>query len=317
MTGAPVPAGADAVVMHEHTRALPDEVEIDDAGVQPGQNLLRKRPDLPRGRPAPAGREPPHPRLRWACWPRSAGPGCGWCRGLAGHRANRGRAGRARPGSRARARSGTRTRSCSRPWRWTRCRAPERPADRPGRAGRSPRLLEQGLEADVLVVTGGVSAGQRDLVPAALERAWRDAGLPQGPAQAGQAALVRRRAAARRGAGVSGLRPARQPGQRPGRVPALHQAGAPRSGGPPGRPAGAGKPAAGHRFVHRGDRPTYHPARRVRAVRGPRRPGVIEILDWAGSADLVGIARADGLAVFPAGDRVFQPGEIVRFLPLG
>jgi len=39
-------------------------------------------------------------------------------------------------------------------------------------------------------------------------------------------------------------------------------------------------------------------------------------LAWAGSADLLGVARADGLAVFPAGDRVFREGEIVSFLPL-
>ena len=45
--------------------------------------------------------------------------------------------------------------------------------------------------------------------------------------------------------------------------------------------------------------------------RGHRGPGL------GGSADLVGVARADGLAMFPAGDRVFEPGEIVGFLPLG
>src|SRR5205814_101967 len=70
------------------------------------------------------------------------------------------------------------------------------------------------------------------------------------------------------------------------------------------------------RFIHRGDRPTYHPARRARPP-GAEAGGVIEVLDWAGSADLVGVARADGLAIFPAGDRVFEPGEIVGFLPLG
>ena len=38
--------------------------------------------------------------------------------------------------------------------------------DEPGPLG---RILGRGLEADLLVVTGGVSAGQRDLVPAALD----------------------------------------------------------------------------------------------------------------------------------------------------
>ena len=60
-------------------------------------------------------------------------------------------------------------------------------------------------------------------------------------------------------------------------------------------------------FTHRGDRPTYHPARWLERPR-QRRRGVVEPLDWAGSADLLAVARADGFAVFPAGDRVF-PGR--------
>jgi molybdopterin molybdotransferase len=64
-------------------------------------------------------------------------------------------------------------------------------------------------------------------------------------------------------------------------------------------------------FVHSGDRPTYHPAR---WVAGPG--AALETLEWAGSADLRTIARADGFAVFPAGDQVHEAGEIVPFLPL-
>ncbi len=66
-------------------------------------------------------------------------------------------------------------------------------------------------------------------------------------------------------------------------------------------------------FRHRGDRPTYYPARGVGV------PGAdslaIETLDWAGSADLRTLAQADGFAAFPAGDRDYAPGEIVDFLP--
>jgi molybdopterin molybdotransferase len=86
--------------------------------------------------------------------------------------------------------------------------------------------------------------------------------------------------------------------------------------GQPGQSPIAESLRLGVRFVHRGDRPTYHPARRVERSGIPG-AGVIEPLDWAGSADLVGISRADGLAIFPPGDRVFEPGEIVGFLPLG
>ena len=78
--------------------------------------------------------------------------------------------------------------------------------------------------------------------------------------------------------------------------------------------SGAGPP--GNRFVHKGNRPTYHPARWIERPGATTTDRVIETLDWAGSADLLGIARADGLAVFPEGDRVFHPDEIVHFLPL-
>ena len=68
-------------------------------------------------------------------------------------------------------------------------------------------------------------------------------------------------------------------------------------------------------FRHRGDRPTYHPSRRVSGVGDEPGGLVIETLDWSGSADLRTVARADGFAAFPAGDRDYDPGEIVGFLP--
>ena len=49
MTGAPLPDGADAVVMVEQTRRDGDVVVIDDPAVAPGQNRL------PRGREMRAG----------------------------------------------------------------------------------------------------------------------------------------------------------------------------------------------------------------------------------------------------------------------
>jgi molybdopterin molybdotransferase len=173
-----------------------------------------------------------------------------------------------------------------------------------------------GLRSDVLVVTGGVSAGQRDLVPAVLE-------------QIGVQSIFHK----------VRLRPGK---------PLWFGIGPPRAEGPaplvfglPGNPVSAlvgfllfiqpairvlaGDSPRGPepedvrlkaRFVHRGERPTYRPARRVDPAGGAD-TGVIELLDWAGSADLIAVARADGLAVFPAGDLVYEAGEIVRYLPLG
>jgi molybdopterin biosynthesis enzyme len=66
-------------------------------------------------------------------------------------------------------------------------------------------------------------------------------------------------------------------------------------------------------WTHRGDRPTYHPARVV-----GERPGDVRVepLAWAGSADLLTVARSDGFVHFPAGDARYAAGSPARFLRL-
>ncbi|MSR57750.1 MAG: molybdopterin molybdenumtransferase MoeA [Planctomycetaceae bacterium] len=61
MTGAPVPAGADCVVQVEHTRLVPGagpiEVAIETGGVKPGKNLLKRGASTAEGECVlPAGR---------------------------------------------------------------------------------------------------------------------------------------------------------------------------------------------------------------------------------------------------------------------
>ena len=63
-------------------------------------------------------------------------------------------------------------------------------------------------------------------------------------------------------------------------------------------------------FHQCGDRPTYHPVARI-PFGGPVTP-----LPWAGSSDLLSIAKADGFARFEAGDRDYEAGEEVEFLSL-
>ncbi len=188
-------------------------------------------------------------------------------------------------------------------------------------------ILGRGLESDVLVITGGVSAGQRDLVPEALEalgvrRVFHKVRLKPGkPIWFG---VGRSRSA-------DGAEPGSDEGRRPGSL-VFGLPGNPVSGlvgyllfirpalailsrrpGPPPtpRPARLAGP-----FRHRGDRPTYHPARRVNGPASDAVPPAIETLDWAGSADLRTVASADGFAAFPAGDRDYTPGEIVDFLAM-
>ena len=190
------------------------------------------------------------------------------------------------------------------------------PADRARRArGSCAEILGRGLDADVLLITGGVSAGKRDLVPETLERLgvarvfhkvrlkpgkplWFGVGPPRSD-----------------GPGASRLRPARQPGQRHRRLPALRPA---RASTPSPRGRAAGPPIAAHRLLA-GPSPTSATARPI-TRRGWSRPATataLEPLDWAGSADLRTVAGADGFAIFPAGDRAYDAGEIVDFLPLG
>ena len=61
----------------------------------------------------------------------------------------------------------------------------------------SATLIEEGLRADILILSGGVSAGNSIWCPAFC-RAWRRRPLPQGCDEAGQTGLFRRAGAERR-----------------------------------------------------------------------------------------------------------------------
>jgi molybdopterin molybdotransferase len=170
-------------------------------------------------------------------------------------------------------------------------------------------LVVEGIDSDVLLITGGVSAGQRDLVPETLaslgvKKNFHKVRLKPGkPLWFGLGPGDGQRA----GPLVFGL-----PGNPvSGAVcfllfvrPALERLA--------GRPAGAtalpqGRLAAP--FQHKGDRPTYHPAR------WDAQSQSITPLPWAGSADLRTVAGADGFAVFSAGDRAYDAGEGIAFMP--
>ena len=65
-------------------------------------------------------------------------------------------------------------------------------------------------------------------------------------------------------------------------------------------------------FQHRGDRPTYFPA----SVQRDENACTVQPVRWRGSADLRGFTAANALAIFPAGDRAWQAGEIVNVMML-
>ncbi len=317
MTGSPVPPGCDAVVMHERTRPDGDgdgaSVRVEEPEVRAGQNILARGREIRAGEVilaagtvlgpahlgvlASVGRTPVRvvrPRIAVASTgdelvdpERTPGPGQ-----IRNSNAIMLRALAVEEGARAE----------SLPT------APDEPVE-------LRRILQGGLEFDVLIVTGGVSAGQRDLVPAALAelgvrrifhkvqlkpgkplwfgvgptRAGRPGtmvfGLPGNPVSSLVVFLLFVRPALARMAG--------RPGPIPATVPARLTSG----------------------FRHRGDRPTYHPARLAAEPGDGSQAPAIETLVWHGSADLRTAAAADGFAVFPAGDRDYSPGETVGFLP--
>jgi molybdopterin molybdotransferase len=165
-------------------------------------------------------------------------------------------------------------------------------------------------EADILLVSGGVSAGQKDLVPAALEETgvrrvfhkvrvkpgkplWFGVGPDRGDRPP---ALV----FGLPGNPVSGLvsfllfvRPAQA-------ILAGREAEEPT----PTLPLAVD-------YRHADDRDVYRPARLVEG--GTR----VEPLMWAGSSDLRGAAAGDGFAIFPAGERMYREGDLVGFVPMG
>jgi molybdopterin molybdotransferase len=164
---------------------------------------------------------------------------------------------------------------------------------------------------DVLVVSGGVSAGRRDLVPAALEAAGVRPVLHKVKVKPGKPLWygVGPERGERPPVLVFGL-----PGNPVSGIVSVLLFVAPALAALEGRRAGPARVervrlAAG--YAHRGPRATYHPARRVEGE-----PGRVETLAWAGSADLRTVALADGFAVFPAGDRDYGAGDEVEFLPL-
>lgn len=312
MTGAPLPLGADAVVMHERTRRDGDSVEVDDPTIAPGRNWLPRGRELTAGsvvartgdrlHPARLGLlasvgcvEPlVVPRPTVAVLPTGdelvepdAAPGPGQIR-------NSNAAALVALAQSRRAEAGALP------------IARDDPEELRG-------YLDVGLRRDVLLITGGVSAGSRDLVPGALEelgvsRVFHKLRLKPGKPLWFGVGPARGEAP---GALVFGL-----PGNPVSGVvgfllfvaPALEAL----AGHPPRVPEPRPARLAGP-FAHRGDRPTYHPAR---PVGGPA-SGEVELLDWAGSADLRTVADAGGFAVFPPGDRDYRPGDPVGYLSAG
>jgi molybdopterin molybdotransferase len=176
--------------------------------------------------------------------------------------------------------------------------------------------IEQGLTCDLLLLSGGVSAGKLDLVPSELAAAgvrqvfhqirmkpgkplWFGVferppaggtvekqscyvfGLPGNPVSSMVCCELFARAALRRLLGIE--------------------------------PAAAVPLQARLTEAHsmRGNRPTYHPALLEWLPTGP----TVHAVDWIGSSDLRATVDANAMVYFPPGERTFAAGEIVDVYP--
>lgn len=327
MTGAPIPAGADAVVPVEQTRqadpiGLRGEVAIEGASVAPGRNILKQGESTRRGaRILPAGRQ-----LR----PQETG-----CL------AELGKAGVAvyRPPRVAVLATGDelvpigslpgpgQIRNSNEAMLTAQVRqmgavpvplgvARDNPADLREKIGR-------GLGCDMLLLSGGVSAGKFDLVPAVLAEAGVRQVFHKVHVKPGQPVWfgILERSAGSATRTVSDISVA--PDAPPLPCPVFGLPGNPVSsmvccelfvrtairklmGISPAQAIPTRARLTKEHFSG-GNRPTYHPARCELIETG----AVVEPVRWGSSADLCATAEANAMVLFPDGNRTYSAGTML------
>jgi len=308
MTGAPLPVGADAVVIVERTKVIDGgTVRIEDKPPSLGQNILRRgremRVDeviLARGA-----------RLR----PQELGLLATVGRVIA----------QIQPAARVAVLStGDEI-----------VEAPDKPGPSQIRNGNGPMLMAQaaraggipkylglardrldslrplitaGLEADVLVLSGGVSAGKLDLVPGVLAELGVEAVFHKVAMKPGKPVFFGTHTHSPKGTNlVFGL-----PGNPVSALVCFELFVRPAIRGLMGLDPGPNIVTAilTEDFTYRTDRPTYHPAVLVSEKGGWK----VRAVPWFGSPDLRGVAAANAFVVFPAGDHVYHAGAELEVL---
>jgi molybdopterin molybdotransferase len=307
MTGAPLPPGADAVVVIERTQTLDGgQVRVEDQPPRPGQNILPQGREMRKGervlasgavlRPQEIGllatvgrvavRVIPAPRVAVLSTgdevvEAPAVPAPGLIRNSNGPMLL---AQTARTGAVPRYLGIARDRLDS-----------LRP------------LVGEGLNSSVLILSGGVSAGKLDLVPEVLREAGVTAHFHKVEMKPGKPVFF--------GTGPHGTLVFGLPGNPVSALvcfelfvrPALRRQAGHADALPHQRIA-----TLAEDYAYRTDRPTYHPAQLDVDAGGFR----VRVVPWFGSADLRGLTQANALIVLPAGDHRHRAGQTFEVLSL-
>jgi molybdopterin molybdotransferase len=306
MTGAPLPAGADAVVMIERTQALDgDRVRVEDQLLAPGRNILARGREMHRGetvlskgtilRPqelgilATVGRTVARVHLRPQVAVLSTGDEVVEPSQLPGPGQIRNGNGSMLMGQISRAGGCPRFLGIAR-----------------DRLESLRPLVAEGLGSSVLVLSGGVSAGKLDLVPAVLQELGVTAHFHKVEMKPGKPVFF----GTRGNTLVFGL-----PGNPVSALvcfelfvrPALRRLLGHAEPGPHLVAA-----ALAEDFAYGTDRPTYHPA----CLESTHNGFLVRPVPWFGSADLRGLARANALVLFPPGDHRHRGGQVFSVLAL-
>jgi molybdopterin molybdotransferase len=299
MTGAPIPQGADAVIVVERTRLLDgNRVQVDDKPPRPGQNILARAREMRRGETvlrsgtvlqpqhfgvlATVGRSSVavHPAPEVAILPTgdeiveiSETP---------------------RPGQIRNGNSFLLLAQVARAGG-----VPRQLGIAPDRLDGLRALAARGLESDVLVLSGGVSAGKLDLVPGVLQELGVKAHFHKVEMKPGKPLFFGTRDQTL----VFGL-----PGNPVSSLvcfelfvrPALRKLKALADPGPHLVQAELVED-----FPHKTDRPTYHPAVLTSGQNGWQ----VRPVPWFGSSDLRGLLPANALVLLPAGEHQHRAGQ--------
>jgi molybdopterin molybdotransferase len=303
MTGAMIPTGTDAVVMFERTQAVGEERVRILERVKTGQNILPQGKEMRRGdkilqagtklRPQELGLLATVGKASTLIYPRpvvavlstgdevvepSENPGPGQIRNSNGTML-----------------MGQITRAGAMP-RYVGIARDTLDSLRP--------LVAEGLNADVLLLSGGVSAGKLDLVPQVLEELGVTPIFHKVAMKPGKPLFF----GVKHDTLVFGL-----PGNPVSSLvgfelfvrPALRRL----MGKEPGTELMPAKLAID--FAHRSDRPTYHPAKLQASGDGWQATPV----PWFGSPDLRALAGTNAFVRFEAGERSYRRGDDVKVLP--